>query len=173
MKHKAFFIIFKGLSIKQIEFFFERWESDFNFFLISLSISNVSRISQVAHVYVSDERPVRILRSYYLDFIKVYLIREILCKERNEQGWVVRPPTLFLKIGKRCPDFQKRYIDLSLQGIFFLCFGENFCKLPLLWKIIWYAPALEKTFVNFLCFGENFCKLPLLWKNIWYAPAFR
>ena len=85
MKQEAFSIIFKGLSIKQIEFFFERWESDFNFFLISLSISNVSRIFQVGHVYVSDERPVRILRSYYLDFIKVYLIREIICKGRNDK----------------------------------------------------------------------------------------
>ena len=30
MKQNAFFIIFEGLSLKQINFFFERWESDFN-----------------------------------------------------------------------------------------------------------------------------------------------
>ena len=30
MKLKAFFIIFKGLSMKQIIFFFRRLESDFN-----------------------------------------------------------------------------------------------------------------------------------------------
>ena len=30
MKYKVFFIIFEGLSLKQINFFFERWEPDFN-----------------------------------------------------------------------------------------------------------------------------------------------